>query len=61
VCSCGGRAILNSIELDLKLGWNLEREELKISHNIKIKMKTANIEIALPKEESAFQAKNGSG
>lgn len=52
---------MNSIELDLKLGWNLEREELKMSHNIKIKMKTASIEIALPKEESAFQAKNGSG
>ena len=61
VCSCGGRAILNSIELDLILGIRFEREELKISHSINIKINTASMETALPKEESAFQAKNGSG
>jgi hypothetical protein len=40
---------------------NLVREELKISHSINMKIKTAKSEIALPKEDKAFQAKNGSG
>ena len=61
VCSWGGRAILNSIELDLILGIRFVREELKISHSINMKIKTASIDTALPKEERAFQAKKGSG
>lgn len=61
MCSCGGRAILNSIEFELMLGVRFERDELKISHSINIKMNTANIETALPKEERAFQANKGSG
>jgi len=52
---------LNSIELDLILGIRFVREELKISHSINMKIKTASIDTALPKEERAFQAKKGSG
>jgi hypothetical protein len=43
------------------LGIRFVREELKISHNINMKIKTANIDTALPKEERAFQANRGSG
>jgi hypothetical protein len=56
VCSKGGKDIFHSIELDLRFGNKIEREEFKMSHNINIKTNTATTEITLPKEERAFQA-----